>query len=39
MVFWRLKDKKIVEMREEADMLDLVQQLGLELRPKHAEKK
>jgi len=35
----RLKDGKIVEEREEVDMLGLMQQLGMELKPKEAEKK
>ena len=33
-VIWRLEDGKIVEMREEADMFGLMQQLGMELKPK-----
>ncbi len=35
----RLKDGKIVEEREEADILGFMQQLGMELKPKGAEKK
>ena len=33
------KDGKIVELREEADSLRMMQQLGMELKPKEAEKK
>jgi len=33
------KDGKIVELREEADTLGMMQQLGMELKPKEAEKK
>jgi hypothetical protein len=36
---WSLKNGKIVEEREEANMLGLMQQLGMELKPKEAEKK
>jgi len=35
----RMKDGKIVEEREEADFLGLMQQLGMEFRPKQVEKK
>jgi steroid delta-isomerase-like uncharacterized protein len=38
-LLWRLKDGKIIEERAEADMLGLMQQLGMELKPKEAEKK
>jgi len=38
-LMWSLKNGKIVEEREEANMLGLMQQLGIELRPKEAEKK
>jgi len=34
----RLENGKIVEEREEADMLGLMQQLGMELKPKETEK-
>ncbi len=37
-VIWRLKDGKIVEMREDSDRLGFLQQLGMELKPKEAEK-
>ena len=33
-----IKDGKIVEIREELDMLGVMTQLGLELKPKEAEK-
>jgi steroid delta-isomerase-like uncharacterized protein len=36
---FRIQDGKIVEEREETDMLGLYQQLGMELKPKDAEKK
>ena len=35
---FRFKDGKIVEEREETDMLGLYQQLGMELKPKEAKK-
>ena len=35
----RIEKGKVVEDREEADMLGLMQQLGMELKPKQAEKK
>ena len=35
----RLRDGKIVEERQEDDVLGMMQQLGMELRPKVAEKK
>lgn len=35
---WRLGDGKIVEIREEGDMLGLTQQLGMELKPKVGQK-
>jgi len=35
----RIENGKVVEDREEADMLGLMQQLGMELKPKEAEKK
>jgi steroid delta-isomerase-like uncharacterized protein len=34
----RLKDGRLVEAREEADVLGWMQQLGMELKPKEAEK-
>jgi len=37
-LLWRLKDGKIIEEREEADMLGLMQQLGMELKPKEVKK-
>jgi len=37
-VIFRIEDGKIVEMREEGDMLGLMQQLGMELRPKEEKK-
>ena len=37
-VIWCIEDGKIVEMREEGDMLGFMQQLGMELKPKEAEK-
>jgi len=37
-IIWRFKDGKIVEMRHEADSLGMMQQLGMELKPKEAEK-
>jgi steroid delta-isomerase-like uncharacterized protein len=36
---FRIQDGKIIEEREETDMLGLYQQLGFELRPREAEKK
>ena len=33
MMIWRLKDGKITEARQEANMLDLMQALGMELKP------
>ena len=33
-IIWTLEDGKIVEMREEGDMLGFYQQLGMELKPK-----
>jgi steroid delta-isomerase-like uncharacterized protein len=38
MVIWSLENGKIVEMREEGDMLGFMQQLGMELKPKEGEK-
>jgi len=35
----RIENGKVVEDREEADMLGLMQQIGMELKPKKAEKK
>jgi steroid delta-isomerase-like uncharacterized protein len=35
----RLRDGKIVEERQEDDVLGMMQQLGMELKPKEAEKK
>jgi len=35
----RWKDEKIIEEREEADMLGYMQQIGMEVRPKQPEKK
>ena len=37
-VIYHLKDGKIVEMREEGDILGLMMQLGMELKPKEGEK-
>lgn len=37
-LLWRLKDGKVVEEREEADYLGLMQQLGMELKPKEIKK-
>ena len=37
-VIWRIEDGKIVEMREEGDMLGFMQQLGMELKLKEAKK-
>jgi len=37
-LLWRLKDGKIIEEREEANMLGLMQQLGMELKPKKVKK-
>ncbi len=37
-IIYRIDDGKIVEMREEGDMLGFMQQLGMELRPKEEEK-
>ena len=39
LLVFRIKDGKVVEELEEADMLGLMQQLGMELKPKQAEKK
>ncbi|MFC2163630.1 ester cyclase [Acidobacteriota bacterium] len=36
-IIWTLEDGKIVEMREEGDMLGFYQQLGMELKPKEGE--
>jgi predicted ester cyclase len=35
---FQIDDRKIVEIRNEVDMLSLVQQLGWELKPKKGEK-
>jgi hypothetical protein len=35
----RIKNGKVVEVREETDLLGFMQQLGMELKPKEAEKK
>ena len=35
---FQVEDGKIVEIRDEVDMLGLVQQLGMELKPKEKEK-
>jgi hypothetical protein len=35
----RIKDGKIVDAREDFDVLGWMQQLGMELKPKEAEKK
>jgi hypothetical protein len=35
----RIENGKIVEDREYADLLGMMQQLGMELKPKQAEKK
>lgn len=37
-IMFRIKDGKIVEERKDADMLDLMMQLGMELKPKEEEK-
>ena len=37
-LLWKFKDGKIIEEREEADMLGLMQQLGMELKPKEVRK-
>jgi steroid delta-isomerase-like uncharacterized protein len=37
MLFFRVENGKIVEMREDADILGLMQQLGMELKPKEGE--
>jgi steroid delta-isomerase-like uncharacterized protein len=37
-IIYSLKDEKIVEEREDADWLGLMQQLGMELKPKEGEK-
>lgn len=37
-VLWTLKDGKIIEEREEADILGFMQQLGMELKPKEVRK-
>ena len=37
-VIYRIEDGKIVEMREEGDMLGFMLQLGMELKPKEVEK-
>ena len=37
-VIFRIEEGKIVEMREEGDMLGIMHQLGMELKPKEAEK-
>jgi steroid delta-isomerase-like uncharacterized protein len=37
-LLWRLKDGKVAEEREEADTLGLMQQLGMELKPKEIKK-
>ena len=37
-LLWSLKDGKIAEEREEADYLGLMQQLGMELKPKEVKK-
>jgi predicted ester cyclase len=37
-VIYSIDKGKIVEMREEGDMLGFFQQLGMELKPKEAEK-
>jgi predicted ester cyclase len=36
-IIWTLEDGKIVEMREDGDMLSFYQQLGMELKPKEGE--
>jgi len=38
-VIWQMKDGKCVEVREEGDMLGLMQQLGMELKPKEEKEK
>ena len=37
-LLWKLKDGKLVEEREEADMLGLMMQLGMELKTKEVKK-
>jgi steroid delta-isomerase-like uncharacterized protein len=37
-IIWRITDGKITEAWEVVDMLSLMQQLGMELKPKEAEK-
>jgi steroid delta-isomerase-like uncharacterized protein len=37
-LIWRLRNGKIVEEREEANWLGMMQQLGMELKPKEGEK-
>jgi len=37
-VIWKMKDGKCIESREESDMLGLMQQLGMELKPKEVKK-
>jgi hypothetical protein len=36
---WRIENGKVVEVRSDNDMLGLMMQLGMELKPKDAEKK
>ena len=36
-IIYRFNDGKIVELREEADMMGLMQQLGMKLKPKEKE--
>ncbi len=38
-LIWSFKNGKIVEEREEANWLGMMQQLGMELKPKEGEKK
>jgi len=38
-IICRIPDGKIVEIREEADMLGLNQQIGMELKPKEGRNK
>jgi steroid delta-isomerase-like uncharacterized protein len=37
-LIWSIKNSKIAEEREEANMLGMMQQLGMELKPKEGEK-
>jgi len=37
-VIWRMRNGKFIESREESDMLGLMRQLGMELKPKEVKK-